>query len=166
MERINRFNEADFRNLDRSKRKKNKKKASGVPFNSVLHEIEETSESGSTYSLDVAEDIDHLEDVLDEIHELGEKIKQNPTLESVKQYKTAVRSFLRFVVKKGLSTEKIQLSNFKVLKTKGQRELTIVKIIDEKLERLAATVFQNQRNQFDVLSKIDEIYGLLVDLIQ
>jgi uncharacterized protein YaaR (DUF327 family) len=40
-----------------------------------------------------------------------------------------------------------------------------VKIIDNKLESLVQAVLQNQGKQLDVLERINEIRGLLVDLI-
>jgi uncharacterized protein YaaR (DUF327 family) len=40
-----------------------------------------------------------------------------------------------------------------------------VKVVDEKLDRLAAEVLSNHADKLAMLAKIDEINGLLVDLI-
>ena len=40
-----------------------------------------------------------------------------------------------------------------------------MKVIDEKLEALAVSVLAAQKEQFAILAQIDEINGLLVDLV-
>ena len=46
-----------------------------------------------------------------------------------------------------------------------RKKFTLVKVIDKKLESLAAEVLKNQRDQIGILSAIEEINGLLVNLI-
>jgi uncharacterized protein YaaR (DUF327 family) len=46
-----------------------------------------------------------------------------------------------------------------------RKKFTQVQVIDEKLEQLAAGILANQKNQLALLAKIEEINGLLVDLI-
>jgi uncharacterized protein YaaR (DUF327 family) len=46
-----------------------------------------------------------------------------------------------------------------------RKRFTQVKIIDEKLESLVQAVLRNQGKQLDVLEKINEIRGMLIDLI-
>jgi uncharacterized protein YaaR (DUF327 family) len=41
----------------------------------------------------------------------------------------------------------------------------VIRVIDEKLDRLAAEVLTNQRDKLSLLAKIDEINGMLVDLL-
>jgi uncharacterized protein YaaR (DUF327 family) len=45
-----------------------------------------------------------------------------------------------------------------------RKRYALIRIIDDKLERLAAAMVSNQRNQIELLAKIDEINGLIVDL--
>ena len=40
----------------------------------------------------------------------------------------------------------------------------LLHVIDEKLERLGAYVLQNQKDKLEILRKVDELHGLLVDL--
>jgi len=72
-----------------------------------------------------------------------------------------VRSFLDYVVNNMLAVEE-QTSGNNILRRK---RFTQVRIIDGRLERLVAEVLQNQGKQLDLLEKINEIRGLLVDLI-
>jgi uncharacterized protein YaaR (DUF327 family) len=46
-----------------------------------------------------------------------------------------------------------------------RKRFTQVKIIDKKLESLVRAVLNNQGRQLEVLAKINEIRGLLIDLI-
>ncbi|MCK5199923.1 MAG: YaaR family protein, partial [Spirochaetales bacterium] len=87
-----------------------------------------------------------------------------PTLANVKVYKGAVSRFLRFVVKNSLKTETTAGANFNPLKK--QKRYTIIRVVDEKLERLAAGVLQNQSDKLYILEKIEEINGLIVNLLK
>ncbi|MEA1910669.1 MAG: DUF327 family protein [Spirochaetota bacterium] len=106
----------------------------------------------------------NLEELLDDIHESGDFLKESPTLQNVKTYKSAVSKFLRFIVKNSLETEITAGSNFNPLKK--QKKYTIIRIADEKLERLAAGVLQNQSDKLFILEKIEEINGLIVNLLK
>jgi hypothetical protein len=46
-----------------------------------------------------------------------------------------------------------------------QREYLLVRTVDDKLERLVVEVLQNQMEQIELLRRIEEINGLLVDLL-
>ncbi|MCK5007545.1 MAG: YaaR family protein, partial [Spirochaetales bacterium] len=104
---------------------------------------------------------ENLEELLDEVYETGEILVESQSLENIKRYRRAVRSFLDYVVSNMIAVEE-QTSGSNILRRK---RFTQVKIIDGRLERLAAQVLQNQGKQLDILEKINEIRGLLVDLI-
>ena len=76
-------------------------------------------------------------------------------------------TFVRYVIRKGLLLEKQKLKGFKVLKLRPgeQPELTVVRIVDKKLNELAHQVLKNQKEQMEILKRIDEIHGILVDLV-
>ena len=107
-----------------------------------------------------------LEELLDEVCGAGDKLKKLPSFANVKEYRSAVQKFIRFVVDNSYAVEKTRLSRFQVLKRRGQPELTLIKVVDKKLETLAAGILRNQFEQLEVLAKVDEINGLLVNLIQ
>lgn len=103
-----------------------------------------------------------VESMLDEIHRLGDAIRKDATLSSVKQYRRAVGNFLQVVVGQGLAVEE-KTSGNNVL---NRKKFALVRVIDEKLERLALGILQTQKDQFEILARIDEINGLLVDLLR
>jgi uncharacterized protein YaaR (DUF327 family) len=147
---------------ERSRRKKNKsaKKLAGGGFRSM---VEQTANERSAL-FDLEEQSEHartLEGLLDEVHESGEALLQSQSLDNIRKYRQAVRAFLDHVLNRMLAVEE-QVSGGSVLRRK---RFTQVKVIDGKLERLAAEVLQNQGKQLDLLEKINEIQGLLIDLM-
>jgi uncharacterized protein len=102
-----------------------------------------------------------LEALLDDVHSAGDRLKSSQLPDAIVSYKTAVRSFMKYVVDRSYTvTERVSGGN--ILKRK---KFTQVQIIDEKLEQLAAGILSNQRDQLGLLGKIEEINGLLVDLM-
>lgn len=157
-------------NIHKKDEKKKSKKSSKAPlFSSLLNEASETADREEVGNLmALSENLDVApEKALDEIHDIGEKLKKNPTLALVKEYRQAVGTFVRYVIRKGLLLEKKKLKGFKVLKLRPgeQPELTVVRIVDKKLNELAHQVLKNQKEQMEILKRIDEIHGILVDLV-
>ncbi len=148
------------KNSSTSRKKVDKSEVKKLSFSSLL-DIDKNQAVGFD-SIDYS-DLD-LEDLLDSIHEAGENLKELPTLQNVKVYKGAVSKFLRFVVKNSLEVDTSAGSNFNPLKK--QKKYTIIRVVDEKLERLAAGVLQNQSDKLFILEKIEEINGLIVNLLK
>ncbi|MCX7023155.1 MAG: YaaR family protein [Spirochaetes bacterium] len=101
-----------------------------------------------------------LGDMLDGVYGAGDDLKRNPTADNILAYKRSVRNFVHFVVERAYRLEE-RSSSRDILKRKKFSSLSV---IDEKLERLAAEVISTQRNQLEILRRVDEINGLLVDL--
>lgn len=102
-----------------------------------------------------------LEILLDEVHTAGDLLKEKPLPDNIIAYKDAVRSFIKHVVDRAFTVTE-QISGGNILKRK---KFTQVQVIDQKLEQLAAGILSNQRSQLDLLERIEEINGLLVDLL-
>lgn len=129
-------------------------------FLSVVQSQIASEESGGASPLE-SETEGELEAVLDRVHELGERLKTDPTLRTVGEYKNAVKRFLKIVVDRCYEVEE-RTSTKDILR---QKKFTQIRIIDEKLERLAAGVMSAQRNQLDILKRVDEIQGALINLL-
>ena len=147
-----------FHTKRESKRIDKKEKPIGF-FSSLLGRAESER---ATYLEPIEPSEDSLEGLLDEIYEIGESLKGDPTLENLRRYKGAVKSFFEKVVKRSIRVEE-RLSGANILKRK---KYLLLQVIDRKLEQLAASVVSNQRENLDLLEKIDEIHGLLVDLLR
>jgi uncharacterized protein len=102
-----------------------------------------------------------LEALLDDVHSAGDSLKEKPLPDTIAAYKTAVRHFVRYIVDRAYAVTE-STSGGNILKRK---KFTQVQIIDQRLEQMAAGILSNQRGQLSLLEKIEEINGLLVDLM-
>lgn len=104
---------------------------------------------------------DTLGKLMDLVHEAGDKLKENPKIEFVQAYKRAVRDFVHYIVEHSYSLERRE-SRRKL----DQRIYYRIAVIDDSLEKLGAEILRNQRDKLEILRKIDEINGMLVDLFR
>jgi uncharacterized protein YaaR (DUF327 family) len=137
---------------ERKNKKRVKKKNNPLSFSSYFenNELTGTRSSGadgipagnlfagiSADSADVS-----VERMLDEIHAIGERIRENANYETVSEYRNAVRAFIEYVVSNALIVDE-KRSSPNILR---QKKFTLIKVIDRKLERLASGVLmQNLR---------------------
>ena len=123
----------------------------------------------SFYLSSVIGDNVSIEELLDDVHSAGEKLLEKPFISNIKDYREAVRRFIGYVVKNAYDAES-DVQSRKYIKNGipvvDEKKWTKVKIVDEKLEKLALYIMQSQRNQLTILKKIEEIEGILVDLMR
>jgi uncharacterized protein YaaR (DUF327 family) len=159
---------------------KDEKKSKGVRGNKSFSRIfddlkgKTADEIGPLHDLPVSEDSINL--LMDEVRNTGDILKSRPFSEEIIRYKQAVRNFMNYVVKNSFSVEHEQgIPNFLKPGFKGRRgtpeategkRYTKIQIIDKKLEDLAAMLLSNQMHQIELVSRLEEIRGLLVDLLQ
>jgi uncharacterized protein YaaR (DUF327 family) len=160
MDRIESLDGSYLSGRPKRKKEKSTKKLKGTSFDSV---VEQSTEEQSAM-FDVGQQGEHrenLEELLDEVHQRGEMLADSQSLENIKRYRQAVSAFLSYVVDNMFTVEE-QTSGGNIQRRK---RFTQVKIIDRKLESLLQGVLQNQVKQLDVLERINEIRGLLIDLV-
>ncbi len=121
----------------------------------------ETAAAGGDLAPGTVEANQAVEVLLDEVHRLGDALSRNPGADAIVAYKNAVRAFVRHVVDKVYAVEE-KTSGGNILKRK---KYTALSVIDARLERLAADIMAGQRDKLEILRKVDEIAGLLVDLL-
>lgn len=141
-------------------------KGKSVTFSSALGATESAREtlSGDGVFLRGETDATSLEMLLDEVHAVGERLKRTPTMTTISEYKDAIRSFVKYVVTHVLNVEDSEgIKSLNPLRK--QKKYTLIRVIDRKLEQLAAEIFRSQRDQVEILEAVDEIHGLLVDLL-
>ena len=114
---------------------------------------------------------DSLHELLEEVHDAGDVLSKRPFPPEIAAYKEAVRNFVHYVVENSYDTEE-QTGRIKFRKHSGgveipeQKKFTLVKIIDSKLEGFAAEILRGQLSQLTILERLDEIKGLLIDLLE
>ena len=102
-----------------------------------------------------------FEALLDLVYDQGQELARNPSPENVVAYKKAVARFIRQVVD---GSVEITETEGRMRKDMKKPRYAILHVVDEKLEKLGAYVLQNQRDKLEILRKVDELHGLLVDL--
>ncbi|MCP5514439.1 MAG: YaaR family protein [Spirochaetales bacterium] len=152
---------------DKKVDKKHKSSPSGL-FG--VTEAEEASEQDfSFYLSSVVDEGVSLEELLDDVHSAGEKLIDKPFISNIKEYKESVRRFIGYIVKNAYNMES-DVQSRKYMKNGmpviDEKRWTKIKIVDQQLEKLAFHILQNQRSQLTILKKIEEIEGLLVDLMR
>ena len=156
--------EGPFNRLTRRTASKKKRKSQSIISrrNPSAFEVHDSRHMDETFHevIDEARNV-QLPELLDAVYETGEKLKENPVFANVSQYRQAVKAFMNHVVRSIFIAEE-KVSGFAILKRK---KFILLRVIDKKLQGLAEEVLQRQRRQLDILDTIDQINGLLVDLV-
>lgn len=93
---------------------------------------------------------------LAEIDEQGKRLLKHPIRAEIERYRGLVGKF----VKEALA----QMTTLDKRTDRRNRAFTLVKEIDKKLSELTELLLGGQAKQIDVLAKLQEIRGMLVDL--
>lgn len=98
--------------------------------------------------------------LLGDIATAGDRIARSRNLRDMAKYKMLVRRFLKEAVESGMSLKQSHTWN----RYGEGRRLKIVETIDEKLIELAEDLLNEEKSSVDLLAKIGEIKGLLINL--
>ncbi|MFN4215882.1 MAG: DUF327 family protein [Brevinematales bacterium] len=91
---------------------------------------------------------------------LGEQLSQNPDIEHFNRYRSCVKALVRYAIKNMDVKTITSRSGFSKINT-----YVIVESIDEKLQQMAHLILSNEKNRLSYFQLIQQIKGLLVDLI-
>jgi len=105
-----------------------------------------------------------LEELVDEVHDAGDALAEHQGTQTIARYRRAVQGFVHFVVRGVYGTERHR-SRPSALKG-TQKEYTLIRTIDRRLETLAADLLRGQIKQIEILRRVEEINGLIVDLVR
>lgn len=107
---------------------------------------------------DLQTKINHM---LNDINVQGKLIARHMDIREMKRYRGLIRDFLNEVVNR---SHKFSRENF--LDHRGRhRVYGIIRLIDENLDELAQELVEDEKNQIDILGRIGEIEGLLLDIL-
>jgi len=114
--------------------------------------------------------ISHIEDqnlqarlnfMLEEISAQGKKLGKHMDVRDMKHYRALIRDFMNEIVSR---SHKFTRENF--LDRKGRhRVYTMIKLVNKELDELAMELIKEEKDHIVILNKIDEIRGLLIDII-
>ena len=102
-----------------------------------------------------------INNMLKDINVQGKLIARHMDIREMKRYRGLIRDFLNEVVNR---SHKFSRENF--LDHRGRhRVYGIIRLIDENLDELAQELVEDEKNQIDILGRIGEIEGLLLDIL-
>lgn len=98
--------------------------------------------------------------MLNDITVQGKLIAKHMDIREMKRYRGLIKDFLNEIVNR---SHKFSRENF--LDHRGRhRVYGIIRLIDENLDELAQALVEDEKNQLDILGRIGEIEGLLLDI--
>ena len=160
MARIDSLGESWQHQIPEKKKASRREKTQPREFSNLVESAAEDAEL-TPQDFDEAQRRHSVEELLDAVFSTGDSLKKAPTLEAIREYRRHVKAFVKFTVAHSIAVEETT-SGSNILKRK---RFTMVKVIDEKLEALAVSVLAAQRDQLAILAQIDEINGMLVNLV-
>ncbi|WP_064091145.1 YaaR family protein [Rossellomorea aquimaris] len=104
--------------------------------------------------------MEQLNKILVTIEDAGNRLAKSRTFKDLAKYKTLVKKFVKEAVDFGMDLKQSHTWN-----QYGEgRKLNIVETIDQQLVELTEEVLNKEKNSINVLGKIGEIKGLLINL--
>ena len=101
-----------------------------------------------------------LNSMMEEITVQGDKISKHMDIKDMKKYRELVQGFLNEVVSR---SHEFSRENF--LDRRGRhRVYGIVRLVDKNLDDLAGELVKDEKDHLAIISKIDDIRGLLLDI--
>jgi len=170
------MNPSAYSQVKDEKKSKNIRRGEKTNFSNLFNDLraKTADQLGPLDDLPASEETVNL--LMDEVRDAGDILKGRPLPEEIMRYKLAVRNFINYVVKNCYSLEHEKgLPKFMKPGFSGQRGTpdamsqkrhTIILAIDKKLEDLAAMLLTSQAQQLQLVSRLEEIKGLLIDLLQ
>ncbi|WP_085522395.1 YaaR family protein [Tuberibacillus sp. Marseille-P3662] len=102
-----------------------------------------------------------LDGMIADIEQQGRRLSRSRTIRDLQIYKQLIHRFIQNIVDSGLTVESTRAWHH----ASGQMQ-TLIKQINEHLVLLTDQVFQHEASSIDMLDKMDEIKGMLINLYQ
>jgi len=132
---------------------------------SVLPEARPETESDFLERLNSLSQEEAVALLQDAVRSAGDTLRMRQNPETILQYKQAVKHFIGYVAREAytVTTRKYPVRD----KTNHLRRrfFTQIVVINEKLDKFAGELLYDQKNQLFILERLEEIYGLIIDLI-
>jgi len=102
-----------------------------------------------------------LDGMIKDITAQGDRLSKHMDIKDMKKYREMVKDFMNEIV---THSHKFSRENF--LDKRGRhRVYGIVKLVDKNLDELAQELLKDEKNHLNILGKIDDIKGLLLDMM-
>ena len=141
-------------------------KVNDIKPSSQVQSVKSTAGSDDSFKITLISNIEEkdlqekLGNMMQEITEQGEKIAKHMDIKDMRKYRQLVKDFLNEVVNR---SHKFSRENF--LDRRGRhRVYGIVKLVDKNLDELAGELVKEEKNHIEIVGRIDDIRGLLLDI--
>ncbi len=122
--------------------------------------VDDTFKFTLASAIDDADLQQKLTNLMNDISVQGKLLTQHMDIRDMKRYRSLVKEFLNEVVNR---SHKFSRENF--LDRRGRhRVYGMIKLVDEKMDELATALVQDEKDHIDILNRVDEIRGLLLDI--
>lgn len=99
--------------------------------------------------------------MMEDITQQGKRLAKHMDVRDMRKYRLLIKNFMNEIVN---HSHKFSRENF--LDRRGRhRVYGMIKLIDENLDALAVELIKDETDQIAILNKIDEIRGLLLDIL-
>ncbi|RSD24520.1 YaaR family protein [Mesobacillus subterraneus] len=135
-------------NMDKVRQDQKQQPGGGIKFNELVQKQEHKLQLGQ------------LQQLMKEVESAGERLARSRTFKDLAKFKTLVKQFVKETVSFGM-----ELKHSHSWNQYGEgRSLKLVETIDEKLVELTEELMNDKDEQIDILGRIGEIKGLLINL--
>ena len=141
-------------------------KVNDIKASSQIQSVKNTASSDDSFKFTLISNIEEkdlqekLGNMMQEITEQGEKIAKHMDIKDMRKYRELVKGLLNEVVNR---SHKFSRENF--LDRRGRhRVYGIVKLVDKNLDELAGELVKEEKNHLEIVGRIDDIRGLLLDI--
>ncbi|MCR5691685.1 MAG: YaaR family protein [Eubacterium sp.] len=130
-------------------------------------QTQQTQQTGDEFRFTLMSSIEEeglaerLQVMMEEITMQGKKLGKKMDVRDMKHYRRLIKEFMNEIVNR---SHKFSRENF--LDRRGRhRVYGMIKRVDETLDELAGELLKDEKDALTILNKVDEIRGLLLDII-
>lgn len=141
-------------------------KVNQVQQTAAVQQTQETKPVDGSFKFTLASHVEEaelqarLQGLMEEITMQGDRLAKKRDVRDMKRYRGLIKEFLNEVVSRSHSFTR---ENF--LDKRGRhRVYGIIRLIDENLDELAKELVSDEKDHIEILSRIGEIKGLLLDI--
>ena len=131
-----------------------------------IEQGQQVSQTDDTFKFMLASNIEEkdlqarLTMMMEEIVRQGDKIGKHTDIRDKKRYRSLIKGFFNEII-----TRSHEFSRENFLDRRGShRVYGIIRLVDETLDSLAKELIKDEKDHLAILSRIDEIRGLLLDI--
>ena len=141
-------------------------KVSQVNQTAQVTQTQHVQESDGSFKFMLASNIEEAElagrlnTLMEQIDAEGKKLAKRRDVKDMRHYRSLVKDFLNEIV-----THSHAFSRENFLDRKGRhRVYGIIRLVDDNLDQLAQELMRDEKDNLEILNRIGEIKGLLLDI--